>query len=145
MSSYYRVHLLYLIITFVSVQAPVTSINTRTQKISRHPLAIILSSLCINLRDFHYPSKVYFEPLIVFVVSRAPGPNVPTALDSPQSSKIRRVIFVSRRRSRDLSVLDSATAHAQGTVTEGSCGKIQTVKKSVIKSFRYEFKLDGYL
>ena len=63
----------------------------------------------------------------MIVVPCAPGPNVPTALGSPQSSKAGRVVFVGGRGSCDLSVLDSPTAHAQGTVTECSCRQVSIV------------------
>ena len=116
--------LLYLIVTLVSVQAPVNSIQTWPQLVSRHPLAVILPPLRIYFRDFHWLTKVHFEPLIVIVVPCAPCSNVSTTLGSPQSSKAGGVIFVDGWRSRDLSVLDSSTAHAQGTVTECSCREV---------------------
>ena len=57
------------------------SIQTRTDLIPRDPLPIILPSLCINFGDLQDATKVHFEPLIVIVVSRAPGPNVLALLD----------------------------------------------------------------
>lgn len=57
------------------------SIQTRTDLVPRNPLSIILPSLRINFRDLQDATKVDLEPLIVIVVSRAPGPSVLVLLD----------------------------------------------------------------
>lgn len=84
----------YLIVTPMSVQSPMSSILTVTQLVSRHPLVSVLTSLCFYFRDFHWSFEIHLEPLMMIVVSCAPGPNVSTTFDCTQSSKSGCVVFV---------------------------------------------------
>ena len=87
----------YLVYTFEPVPSPVHVIHTGLQIERSHPLAIILSPLRPYLGDFHWSTKVHFEPLVVIVVSCAPGPHVLAALDLTQSPESRGVELINFR------------------------------------------------
>ena len=75
----------YLILTLKPVDCPVNAIQTGGDKIPRYPLAVVLSPLSGHFSDFHWSREIKLDPLIVIVVSCAPGPRVSSTLGSSQS------------------------------------------------------------
>ena len=80
----------------------------------------VLSTLCRYLGDFRWSPKVHLEPLVVIVVSCAPGSHVRSSLGSAQSSQPRGVILVERRRGSDHVVSNRAFLHSKRLVAAGN-------------------------
>ena len=83
------------------------TVQTRCNKKLGNPVVIILSSLCRYFGDFHWSRKIEFDPLIVVVELRAPGPAFSSLLLSAQSSQPCSKIIIKFRRSCDLGVWQS--------------------------------------
>ena len=117
-------HCLHLVCTLEPVHGPMHIVHTRRQIKRGHPLTVVVTSLCDNLRDFPQSTKVYFQPLIVVVVTRAPGPNVTTSLYLTQSRKSGGVVLIRFGWRGDTTVRDDALVwHSQRSVAQSGWEK----------------------
>ena len=89
-----RYFLTYLILAFKPVDLPVNSVQAGRQQIARYPLVSVLSSLCVHFGDTHWSREIKLDPLVVIVVSCAPGSHVSSMPYSTQSSQPSRVMPV---------------------------------------------------
>lgn len=112
-------HCLHLVCTLEPVHGPMHIVHTWRQIKRGHPLTVVVTSLRDNLRDFPQSTKVHFQPLIIVVVTRAPGPNVTTFLYLTQSRKSGGVVLIRFGGRGDAAVRDDALVwHPQGSVTQ---------------------------
>lgn len=88
----------YLVLAFKPVYLPVNSIQAGRQQIARYPLISVVPSLCVHFGDTHWSWEIKLDPLVVIIVSCAPGSHVTAMLYSTQSSQPSRVMFVVLRR-----------------------------------------------
>ena len=115
---------LHLVCTLEPVHGPMHIVHTRSQIKRGHPLTVVVTSLRDNLRDFPQSTKVYFQPLVVVVVTCAPGPNVTTSLHLTQSCKSGGVVLIEFRWRGDTTVRDDALVwHSQRSVAQSGWGK----------------------
>ena len=73
---------------------PVNTIQAGRKQIARYPLVSVVSSLCVYFGDTHWSREIKLDPLVVIVVSCAPGSHVRSTLYSAQSSQPSCVMSV---------------------------------------------------
>ena len=106
----------YLILAFKPVDLPVNSIQAGRQLITRYPLVSVLPSLCVHFGDTRWSREIKLDPLVVIVVSCAPGSHVSSMPYPTQSSQPSRVMSVVLRWCSNLRITELSN---QWTTTHG--------------------------
>lgn len=91
----------YLSVITFFIFRKVHSIQAMRYIVLCHPLVCILPSLGRDPNDLRCSTKVNLQPLIPIIVSRGPGPYVPPTATAMETSKVRGVVSVPRRRRCD--------------------------------------------
>ena len=96
------------------------SIQTVHQKVLRHPLVRVLSSLGRDPNDLCRSTKVNLQPLVTIVVLRGPRAHVTTTTSPVQAGEEWTVVVVPFRGRRDKVILDFSVLHSHGEVTQAT-------------------------
>ena len=102
------------------VLGPMNVVLTVRDVVLRDPITIILSSLCQDLNNPGWSSKVHLDPLVSRVVSYCPSAPVVTNLLTIKASEPGSMVFVKTWRSADLVVSDSPILHSKNLITSNA-------------------------